>query len=169
MVYIATDHRGFEIKKKINGYFQDHGIIFTDIGPFELHPEDDYPLFAFELCENVLKDPGSKGVLICGTGGGMCIAANKVIGIRAAEAESPEEAILIRTDDDANVLVLSKLEYDPEHIMLIIEAFLNTEFSNAERHVRRLKEISDYEKTHNTTEEPKIQNGDTPGASGNQL
>ena len=81
----------------------------------------------------------------------MCICANKVRGIRAAEASSPEEAMLIREHNDSNVLVLSKMDYQPAAINQIIEAWLNTPFSNEERHVRRLKQISDYEATHETS------------------
>ena len=169
MVYIATDHNGFEIKQAILAHFRDTDVVHYDVGPFELHPEDDYPLYAIELCQFVIEHPGSKGVLICGTGGGMCITANKMRGIRAAEAATPEEAILIRQHNDANVLILAKMDYNHDKAMLIIEAFLNTEFTGEERHVRRIKQISDYEITHNTTEEEKITNGDTPSDINNQL
>jgi len=154
MVYIASDHEGLEIKIQVIGILNDLGIAQTDLGPYELDPLDDYPLYAFKLCSKVMSEPDAKGILICGTGAGVCIAANKVKGIRAAEAESVDEAKLIREHNDANVLILSQLDFNYDLYKQIVATWYNTPFSGEERHVRRLKEISDYE------------NGNTPGATG---
>lgn len=157
MVYVASDHNGYEIKKTVIKILKDLGIFQYDVGPEEFDANDDYPLYGLMLAEKVAKNPADRGILICGTGGGMCIAANKVKGIRAAEAESVKEAELIRTDDNANILILSKLVYEPELYRQIIETWYKTPFSNAERHVRRLKQISDYE------------NGNTPSPASTEV
>jgi ribose 5-phosphate isomerase B len=146
MIYIASDHKGFEIKNKLKDLMREKGIHLTDLGPFSLVPTDDYPLFALELSKKVIEDPVlNKGILICSSGTGMAIAANKVKGIRAGEVGSAEEAKLARLHNDCNVLVLSLLELDYDLYSQIIEIWLNTPFSYEERHIRRLKEISDYE------------------------
>jgi len=157
MVYIASDHAGFEIKQQVIEILKDLGIWQYDFGPFEIDPNDDYPFYAFALSEKVAENPESKGILVCSTGGGMCIAANKVKGIRAAEAASPAEAVLIREHNNANVLILAKIDFHIEVIRQIVEAWYFTPFSNEERHVRRLKEISDYE------------NGNTPSPTGSKV
>jgi ribose 5-phosphate isomerase B len=146
MIYISSDHKGFEIKNKLKEMMMLRGIHIADLGPFEFVPTDDYPLFAFELCQEVVKDSVlNKGILICSTGTGMVIAANKVKGIRAGEVGNVEEAKLSRLHNDCNVLVLSMVELDYDLYADIIEAWLKTPFSFEERHVRRLKQITDYE------------------------
>lgn len=147
MVYIASDHRGFEVKGKIIKYLSDNGILFQDLGPFEYKEDDDYPFYAFEVAKNVVEKKGM-GILVCRSGAGMTIAANKVMGGRAVLVESLEEAQLSRQDDDANILVLNTYNFDPEKDFEILNTWLNTPFSNEERHVRRLKEITDYENAH---------------------
>jgi ribose 5-phosphate isomerase B len=136
---------------------KDLGILQCDLGPFEIAPQDDYPLYAFMLAEKVAANPNDRGILVCGTGAGMCIAANKVKGIRAAEAESVAEAQAIRNDDDANILILSQLNYEPNLYKQIIDTWYHTPFSNAERHLRRLKQIADYE------------NGNTPSPTSQEI
>lgn len=149
MIYISSDHKGFEIKNKLIEIMRERGVHISDQGPFELNPTDDYPLYAFELAELVVKDTVlNKGVLICSSGTGMGIAANKVKGIRAGEVGSVEEAKLARLHNDCNVLVLSLLALDYDLYAEIIEAFLKTPFSYEERHIRRLREITDYENAH---------------------
>lgn len=146
MIYISSDHKGFEIKNRLIEIMRERGVHISDLGPFKLYPEDDYPLYAFDLGEKVAEDTVlNKGILICSTGTGMCIAANKVKGIRAGEVGSVEEAKLARLHNDCNVLVLSLVALDYELYADIIEAFLKTPFSFEERHIRRVKEITDYE------------------------
>lgn len=157
MVYIASDHAGLEIKETVIEILKDLGILQCDLGPFELDPEDDYPLYAIMLAEKVAANPADRGILICGTGAGMCIAANKVKGIRAAEAESAKEATLIRQHNDANVLILSRMCYEPHLYKEIIETWYNTPFSNEERHIRRLNQIKAYE------------NGNTPSPASDKI
>ena len=144
MVYIASDHAGFEIKVKTISFLRQNSIDFEDMGPFEFNKNDDYPDFAFKLGETVV-EKSSKGIIICGSGVGVCIACNKVKGVRAGYAESEEHAIESRTDDDTNILVLDAITFDPDIDFAIITTWLNTVFSGEERHVRRLKKIEEYE------------------------
>ncbi|HOY46651.1 MAG TPA: RpiB/LacA/LacB family sugar-phosphate isomerase [Candidatus Dojkabacteria bacterium] len=146
MIYIASDHRGLETKKSIMDFLKENGMQYQDAGPYEFNQNDDYPLFAFELAELVVKN-NAKGILICSTGSGMAIAANKVKGARAVFVESLEAARLSREHNDCNILVLDNMTYDPQKDHEIIKIWYNTPFSGEERHIRRLKEISDYENT----------------------
>jgi len=146
MIYISSDHKGFEIKNKLIELMREKGVHISDMGPYSMEPTDDYPLFAFELSKKVAEDfTLNKGILICSSGTGMGIAANKVKGIRAGEVGSVKEAELARLHNDSNVLVLSMLELDYDLYTEIIDVWLKTPFSYEERHIRRLKEISDYE------------------------
>ncbi len=145
MLYISSDHRGFEAKDKIKSFLVTAGVEHEDLGPFEYNPADDYPDFAFALGEKVAANESDRGILLCGSGVGICIAANKVRGVRAAYAESKEHAISARADDDANVLVLDVMTFDPTRDFPLIEAWLNTPFSNEERHRRRVEKIIQYE------------------------
>ena len=146
MYYIASDHGGFEIKNNLIPLLRNQGIHLVDLGPTQLVEVDDYPLFAFDLAKEVAKDVfTNKGILMCKTGAGMVIAANKVKGIRAAEAYSIKEVELSRQHNDANILVLSQIELNYELYTQLILKWLKTPFSFEERHLRRLKEITDYE------------------------
>jgi len=144
-IFIGADHRGYKYKEQIESFLNTAGHDVTDKGAFELDPADDYPDYAFAVAEEVTGNPGSRGILLCGSGVGVDIAANKVRGIRAAYIESSEHAAQSREDDDTNVLVLDAITFDTSKDYKIIETWLNTEFSGAERHVRRIKKITDYE------------------------
>ena len=138
-IYIGTDHRGVELEKKLVEYLvdKDYEVIQTKL---EHSDTDDYVDFAKEVAENVVKDEGSRGILICRTGIGMSIAANKIKGIRAARCVSDEDAYLTRFDNNSNVLCIG---YDTEFKKLvdIINVFMNTKESSDERHVRRVNKI----------------------------
>lgn len=144
MVYITSDHKGFDIKGKTIEFLKANKIQYEDLGPFKYDPEDDYPDYAFMIGEKVVKEK-SKGIVFCGSGVGVCVAANKVKGVRASYIESEDHAIKSRTDDDANILVLDAMTFDPEIDYAIISTWLNTAFSQEERHIRRLRKIADYE------------------------
>ena len=138
-VYIGTDHRGVELEKKLVDYLlsKNYEVVRSKLPHYDT---DDYIDFAKELGENVVKDQGSFGILICRTGIGMSIVANKIKGIRAARCVSDEDAYLTRFDNDANVLCLS---YDDNYNTLldVINVFLNTKKSDEERHIRRVNKI----------------------------
>lgn len=146
-IYISSDHGGFKLKNELINWLTESEYEVADMGPFELQPEDDYPEYAFPLAEKVAQEEGVIGVLICRSGNGMAIAANKVKGIRAALCFSDQHAAKSREDDHANILVLDA-DYSGQTPQEILQAFLSASPSNDERHVRRVNEIAKYEETH---------------------
>lgn len=145
MIYIGSDHAGFEVKETVKDYLSSIGMLHRDMGPYEYNKDDDYPLFAFDVAEAAANEPFSLGILICSSGVGMAIAANKVKGARAACIQSVEGARLAKEHNNCNVLVIDKLTFDPKLDFEIIKTFIFTAFSQEERDIRRLKQISDYE------------------------
>ena len=142
-IIIATDHNGVNEKKVIINSLQDaYEIIDMSVNNT---PTDDYPDFAFNVAEYVSENPDSLGILMCGTGIGMSIAANKVKDIRCAHVSSIDEAKLAKMHNNANVMALS-YKNDINIILECVNAFINTPFANDERHVRRIKKITEYEK-----------------------
>jgi ribose 5-phosphate isomerase B len=156
-VFISSDHGGFQLKQHI---LEQQAVVaekthmeleFVDLGPFALNPDDDYPKYAFQLGERLISDIASpeekRGILICRSGNGMTIAANKVKGIRAALCFSVEHARKAREDDHANVLVLDADYQTLEQHTAIIQAFLFTH-EQPGRHQRRVDQITKYEQVH---------------------
>lgn len=141
IVYIGSDHAGFEAKAELKSFLGDEGYDMTDLGCFG--PDSvDYPDIAREVGEKVLEKEGGFGILICGTGIGMSMAANKLRGIRAALATSEEMAEMTRRHNDANILAMGARITDLELMKKIALKFLKTDFeSGEERHVRRVKKI----------------------------
>ena len=137
---LSYDHNGYEISKTIKEYLKNKGYKVIDYNN-KYNKDDDYPIEALQMLEN--KEDYEKGILICGSGIGMSIIANKVKGIRCAKVETIEEATLTRKHNDANIIALSSKN---NNILKIIDAFLETPFSFEERHQRRIKEIEEYEK-----------------------
>ncbi|MFJ2033429.1 ribose-5-phosphate isomerase [Streptosporangium sp. NPDC087985] len=144
-VYIGADHAGYELKNHIASWLKEHGHEVTDCGPSVYDPEDDYPPFVLRAAEGVAEDPGSLGVVIGGSGNGEQIAANKVRGIRAALAWSEETATLAREHNNANVVSVGSRMHTQEEATRFIELFLNTAYSGAERHNRRIAQLTSYE------------------------
>ena len=142
-VFIATDHRGIETEQKIVDYLKSKNIeVIQSLIPHS--DTDDYVDYAKEVSKNVVNNQDSFGILICGTGIGMSIAANKIKGIRAARCVTKEDAYLTRNDNNANVLCFSyKIELDT--IYEIVNTFINTPFSTEERHNRRVNKINNLE------------------------
>lgn len=141
MIGIACDHAGYEIKKEIIEFLKENKYEVKDYG-CDSNDSVDYPKYAFKLCEDIKSL--DKGILICTTGIGMSIAANKVKGIRCAKVDNVDEARLTRLHNNSNVLAVSALK-DINDIKKIIKVFLETTFSNEERHVRRIEMIDNYE------------------------
>lgn len=137
-IYIGSDHAGFNTKKSIISFLEKQGIPFVDEGAYS-KISCDYTFYANEVAREVLSN-NSKGILICGTGIGMSIAANKIKGIRAALVHSPIEAKLSRSHNDANILVLSSRNSLSQN-QKIIKVWLATKFSRAVRHKRRLEQL----------------------------
>lgn len=142
---ISSDHAGFERKEWLKQFLAQHGYQLQDLGPASYQADDDYPAYGLALGETVTKDPTTKGIAICGNGQGICIAANKVAGVRAVSAFSPEMAVSTRHDDDANVLCVPARFQTNEEIGAIVLAWLETPFSDEERHRRRIRQLIDQE------------------------
>jgi len=136
---IASDHAGYEVKERI---ISELNYDFKDYGTTSLESVD-YPDFAYQLGKNIDNEI-DKGILICKTGIGMSIACNKIKGVRCAKVDNVVEAKLTREHNDANVIAISA-DKNFEDIKKIIEIFLNTPFSNDERHIRRVNKIKEIE------------------------
>lgn len=145
-IYLGSDHRGFALKEKLKNLLTEWGYDYEDVGPFEYNKDDDYPDFATAVAEAVGTKEGARGILICGSGIGVCIAANKMKGIRAGTMASSEQTKASVSDEDTNVLCLSANYTSEEKIMEIAKTFLETKFSGEERHTRRVRKIKDLEK-----------------------
>jgi ribose 5-phosphate isomerase B len=146
-VYLGSDHAGFELKAQLIAYLQGRGVETVDIGPAAYDPDDDYPPFCLETARRTVADPGSLGIVIGGSGNGEQIAANKVAGCRAALAYDPEIARLCREHNDAQVIGIGARMHTPEEAYAIVDAFVDTPFSEGERHKRRIALLADYEAT----------------------
>jgi ribose 5-phosphate isomerase B len=144
-VIIASDHAGLRLKEKVKRYLERRKIEYEDLGT-ESFTSVDYPDYALKVTEKVVKNKNTRGILICGTGTGMTIAANKVKGIRAVAAYDAYSAKMSRIDNDTNVLGLRGRFFPFEKIRKIITVWLDTPFSGEIRHKRRIKKIADYER-----------------------
>ena len=146
-VYLGADHQGFFLKNKVRDYLTKAGYQITDYSNEELNPDDDFPKYAKLAAKRVVdeKDDTDVAILVCGGGQGMCMAANRIKGVRAIVASSVEDATYGRNDNDANVLCLPARVLDREYnIPLwrdIVDAFMNTPFAGAERYIRRNREL----------------------------
>lgn len=137
---IASDHRGYNLKEQIknvsNYEIIDYGTNSTE--------SCDYPDYAYKLSQGVLNNEVDFGIAICGSGIGISIACNKVKGIRCAKVSTPEEATYTRNDNDSNIVAFSE-QTDLETALQIIDKFINTPFSNEEKHLRRINKIKEIE------------------------
>lgn len=144
-IFIGADHNGFGPKKQLTDYLAKAGYDVEDIGDANFDPDDDFPVFASAAVHKVLssddKDP--RAILICGSGQGMAMAANRFKGIRAGLGWSVTAAKSIRNDEDSNVLALPSelFEGDIQKAYVVVEAWLNTKFAGATRYMRRNKEL----------------------------
>ena len=144
-IHIGSDHAGLELKSALIEHLVNNGHDVTDHGPYEYEALDDYPVFCIPTAEAVAKDPTSLGIVLGGSGNGEQMSANKVKGIRAALAWSPEIAKLSREHNNANVVAVGGRVHTLEVSMAIVDAFINTPFSNDERHIRRINQMANYE------------------------
>ncbi|MBI4837404.1 MAG: RpiB/LacA/LacB family sugar-phosphate isomerase [Candidatus Portnoybacteria bacterium] len=149
MLYIASDHAGYQLKEDVKRYLQSLNYSFEDLGAKEFNPNDDYPDFAFAVARKVV-DEGGEGILLCGTGQGVCLAANKIKGIRAVSAYDEFMARQAKEHLDSNILCLGGRILDAEMAKRIVKVWLDTGFSGEERHERRLGKIEEIENSHNT-------------------
>ncbi|MBI2021886.1 RpiB/LacA/LacB family sugar-phosphate isomerase [Candidatus Daviesbacteria bacterium] len=146
MIFIGADHRGFELKERLKRRLIDEGFKVVDLGNDHLDPSDDYVDFAQKVAEATVQESENRGILLCGSGAGVDIVANKFDGIRSALVEDKIRAIQAREHEDANVISLPADVLDEESAYEIIKAFLETEFSPQVRHLRRIHKIEEIEK-----------------------
>lgn len=146
MLYLGADHGGFPLKEKIKEYLSAKKISFVDLGPYQRVPTDDYPDYASKVAKRVAQKPGADiGVLLCRSGQGMCVAANKVKGARAVSAWNEKLAFSTRNDDFANILCLAGDYLKPRQAEKVLFKFINTPFSREVRHKRRIEKIKKME------------------------
>ena len=146
-VHLGADHAGYELKNHLVSWLTEHGHESVDHGAHEYDAEDDYPPFCVDAAQAVLDDKGSLGIVIGGSGNGEQIAANKVPGVRCALTWSVETAQLARQHNNAQVMGIGARMHSLEEAEQIVEAFLTTEWSQADRHQRRIDLLSTYEDT----------------------
>jgi ribose 5-phosphate isomerase B len=139
-IALSSDHAGFDLKEAIKEHFKLYKYDYTDFGPAD-SDSTDYPKFAYKVAKAVVGGEYDRGILICGTGIGMCITANKVKGIRAALAYNARTAELSRLHNNANILCLGGRELSPEQALEIVEIWIKTPFEGG-RHQNRLDMIS---------------------------
>ena len=144
-IYLAADHAGFELKEKIKVFLKENNYDVEDCGAFEFNKDDDYPDFISKAALGVSEDPNSKGIAFCKSGAGECMVANKIKDVRAVLGFSEKNVELSRLDNDANFLSIGSLFIDETLAKKLIEIFLKTNFSNEERHVRRINKIKELE------------------------
>lgn len=140
-IFIAADHRGFELKNKIIEHLQEKNIRIEDLGNYQFDPQDDYPLFARKVAQAVLQNPAEHvGIVICGSGVGVSIVANRFRGIRCAIGFQKEQVVHARENDHINILALPSDYVEFEKTKELIDAFLETEAKQDEKYYRRIKE-----------------------------
>ena len=150
-VHLGSDHAGLDLKDHLLGWLADHGYEVVDHGPFVYDAVDDYPVFCLRAAEGVAAERAegldSLGVVIGGSGNGEQMAANKVVGIRAALVWSEETAVLAREHNDANVVSVGGRLHSLDDMTRFVEVLLTTAFTGEERHVRRIGQLAAYETT----------------------
>jgi len=144
-VHIGSDHAGLELKNSLVDHLKNSGHDVVDHGPHEYDALDDYPVFCIPAAQGVANESGSFGIVLGGSGNGEQMAANKVKGIRAALVWSVETAKLAREHNDANVIAIGGRMHSVDVCKELIDVFLATPFSNDERHIRRIGQVSNFE------------------------
>ncbi|PJA47208.1 ribose-5-phosphate isomerase [Candidatus Uhrbacteria bacterium CG_4_9_14_3_um_filter_36_7] len=144
-IYIGADHAGYEYKEQLKNFLSKQGYEIIDKGNFIFDKDDDYVDFAHAVSKEIKNYPEAKGILLCGNAQGVCIVANKLKGIRAITGFDDIEVKTSRTDDDSNILCLPARIFPLEKIQTFVTIWLETDFSQAERHLRRLNKLKDIE------------------------
>lgn len=145
MIYLASDHGGFELKEQIKDWLTDNNYQYEDLGAKSLDPGDDYPDYVIPLAKMIAHHPHDLGIILGRSGNGEAITANKVKGVRAAVCFNEKMAEKARDSNDANILSLGADYLSIESALKIVKTFLETSFSKAERHTRRLNKIEELE------------------------
>ncbi len=144
-IFLGSDHAGMDLKRQVKDFLHRSGHEVIDEGDDRLNPQDDFPVFAARVVNGMKSSDDAEplGILICGSGQGMCMAANRFKGIRAALCWNVREAHAARNDDNCNILCLSGRSTSLKEAEAIISTWLNTPFAGASRFVRRLKELDE--------------------------
>ncbi|MEK7189196.1 MAG: RpiB/LacA/LacB family sugar-phosphate isomerase [Patescibacteria group bacterium] len=145
MIYLGADHAGFNLKESVKAYLHKQKLACVDLGAHKYRTDDDYPEYAVLVAKKVAKSPAARGILLCGTGNGMAIAANKVKGVRAAVAWDSYSAKKAAEDDAANILALPARDITEQLAAAAVKAYLSHQPSEAARHKRRVKQIKKLE------------------------
>ncbi len=146
LIYIGADHRGFQLKESLKKILKERNYEIIDVGNVEYNEADDYPDFARLVARAVSQDPANRrGIVICGSGIGVDMVANKFDGARSALVNNVEQAILSRKDDNANILALAADFINEESAEEILIAWLKEPFSGEEKYKRRIEKISEIE------------------------
>ncbi|TFV59674.1 ribose-5-phosphate isomerase [Mycobacterium sp. PS03-16] len=153
-VYLGSDHAGYELKQAIIAHLERAGHEPVDCGAFTYDADDDYPAFCIAAAEKTVADPGSLGIVLGGSGNGEQIAANKVPGARCALAWSVETASLAREHNNAQLIGIGGRMHSEADALAIVDAFVNTPWSKAQRHQRRIDILTEYERTHDAPPVP---------------
>lgn len=147
MIYLAADHRGFQLKEELKKFLGEQEYQTEDVGAFMYDKDDDYVDFAWAASEKIAENPREhKGIFICGSGIGMDVVANKYKGLHAAWCDTQEGAVQSREHGNSNVLVLGADELDHLRAKEIVDAWLKTSFTGEDRHIRRLRKIEEIER-----------------------
>lgn len=147
MIYIGADHRGWEVKGYISRWLAGRGYEFEDMGAYGYDKDDDYVDFAVAVAQKVAEAPGkNRGIVICGAGAGVSIAANKVPGVRCGLGFAPDQVHSARKADNINVLAIAADNTEENGAINLAAKFLETEFVESENYLRRLEKISRYER-----------------------
>ncbi len=148
-IYIGTDHAGFELKEELKKFLKDLGCEVEDKGAYEFNREDDYPDFILPVvkavAEDIARDLDSRGIVIGGSGQGEAIVANKVKKIRAAVVYDEYSARMSREHNDANIVSIGTRTLSADKAKRLVKLWLETPFSNEERHKRRIEKIKTIE------------------------
>lgn len=144
-IFLGCDHRGLDLKNKLEQYLKENQLDVQDVG-IPNSDTDDYPDFALKLGELVRDNAGSLGILICGSGVGMSIAANKVNGVRCVRAISVDDAFKGKNHNGANVIALgADITTDFQLVLEIVDTFIHTKAPSEDRHLKRVQAITEYE------------------------
>ena len=141
-IYLGADHAGFKLKEHLKEHLAKKGYQVTDLGNTKFMPRDDYPVFAKKVAKQVAKEKNARGILLCGSGQGTCMVANKFKGVRAALGWSVAAAKRSRHDNDSNIICVPAWKMPINQATRLVMAWLNTDFSKLARHKRRIKKIN---------------------------
>lgn len=146
MLFLASDHAGFDLKEKIKAHLVACGVDFEDVGAFTYDKDDDYPDFAYAAAKKVAEDPTHhKAIVMCGSGVGVAMAANKVRGVYCAQVWNREVAANVREHNNVNAIALGARYMDEAEAIASIEEFLKPSADRAERHARRFSKVQGIE------------------------